>query len=122
MTLLLPPSGEDHETVIEQLKELTTKLWDDLPPPKLTKLQKATPPSERCGSCTHPAGDHVSRGGKLLECPSRCPSCGDEAIARGLSESGKPAWVAVDWGKSGQEIDFCPFCGFDLRGTWKVGV
>jgi predicted Zn-ribbon and HTH transcriptional regulator len=127
VTLRVCGDVHDRQHLIEQLQALTQEMWSDMPPPHLTPMERALPGDTRCKDCGHAQREHVSRGARVLECPNRCPSCDDQSIARGTTLSGEPVWVALGWGEGaaerdrGQEIDFCPFCGVDLRGEWKAG-
>jgi hypothetical protein len=118
--------GDDarsREALIRSLGEITQALWDTMPGPELTPMERAAPKDTRCKECGFPQGDHISRGTRVLECPNRCPSCNDQGVVRGQNEDGSPAWVADGWGgPHGTSIDCCPFCALDLRGDWKIGL
>lgn len=122
VTIRLSTGMDGREGLIEELRAMTDELWSEMPAPRLSAMARATPPTDTCRECKEILARHVSRGTRTLECPNRCPSCNDEAVVRGLSVIGDPVWTAVGWGESGQEIDFCPFCGLDLRGEWKIGL
>lgn len=107
--------------LIASLQELIREVRKDAPPAVRPPLAAA---GTLCAECKQPQEYHVTLGSRLLECPNRCPSCGDQAVFYGSDEDGVSGWVM----KFADEktpvdvcVDYCPFCGFDLSGDWSHG-
>lgn len=119
------------ENFAGELRVAADDAWKLVPPQRPTPIEASLPPETVCRECKEPQSRHMTRGGRLLECPNRCPNCDDQAVfsarvddievTEGLSPNA--VWVMdMGEGEPPTEIYFCPFCGLDLRGTWLLGV
>jgi len=123
--------ARSYEALIASFRKAEESVWDLVRVDKLTPLEERLSPETTCRVCQESLSRHVSRGTRFLECPNRCPGCDDQGIFSALvDEHGTDVGIAVravwvmDFGKSEPptEIDFCPFCGLDFRGSWLLGV
>lgn len=122
---------KETENFAGELRLAAEEVWKFIPAQTPTPIESRLPPESICRDCKEPQSRHMTRGTRVLECPNRCPNCGDQAVFSArvddieTKEGVLPnaAWVMdMGEGEPPTEISFCPFCGLDLRGTWLLGA
>jgi len=125
----IPGGAREKEHLLTSLRSAQDELWRRM---GSTELGRPESPDTICRECREPLARHLTRGSRALECPNRCPGCGDHAVFSNSMPGADVIWMmdisAAPAGASrasGREIEtevnFCPFCGIDLRGVWVSG-